>query len=316
MSLFLHKENQNILWNLLHKSPYFIEFQQKYPNQKNEFFSQAIAAIDHEMYFKPTNVNQLVEINKEALTQMIGKLKQVLGYSSVWTQYDISSEKTRRETAATNNYNSYEEQYHELLKAPKAPSLDLNLGIKDGKLGGDMEELIKRQTELRERDIYIPPPSKQIVATMGQIGAVNVENIPRELKAISSKMSPHELPDILKPIPTKTAQPNYEKMQSSYIPTQTPTSTQIQKLKITEEEEPITVDKEFGVETEAYSPTPDGFDIRQELMDTQTHSVSGFHNAIHYQVYGETDKLHMAVASLPQLNTHVSKQVHWEDGTI
>lgn len=302
--LFLHKENQTILWNLLHKSPYFIEFQQKYPNQKADFFNQAIAAISREMYFHPTTVSQLTEINKEALTQMIAKLKQVLGYSAAWNQYNISEERTQKAAATVNNYNLYEEQYRELLKAPKAPDLNLNLAIKDEKIGGDMEELIKRQTELRERDIYIPPPPPT-----QNMGGYASENIPRELKAISSKSNPAGIPDILKPVSTK--------MVVSATPV---VQQQPPRLKITEEEEPITVDKEFGVDGEiaAYSPTPDGFNIRQELETRGgAHSVvPEYHGTTQYQLYDQTNKIHMAIGAPPSTMDSTNRQVRWVDEII
>jgi hypothetical protein len=300
MSLFLHKENQNILWNLLHKSPYFIEFQQKYPNQKNEFFSQAMEAISGEMYFNPSNVHQLTEINKEALTKMSNKLKEILGYSAAWSQHSISDETDRKNMAKANSYTHYEEQYHELLKPPKAPSLDLNLGIKDEKIGEDIEELIKRQTEMREREIYIPPPA--------QIMKNNpVEIIPRELQAISSKSSPHDLPDVLRSVSTKTTNAS------------APAST-IKKLKIMDEEEPIALDGEFDTQYK-YVPmsaaTPDGFDIRQELMETQVathHHYATPHvpaSITSYQTYDVEEKIHTAIGGVG--TTTSVKQVHWSD---
>jgi len=301
MSLFLHKENQNILWNLLHKSPYFAEFQQKYPDQKYDFFSNAIAAIDRQIRFNPTNVEQLLEMNKEALTQIVSKLKQILGYSSVWTQHDIQQEKVKREEANTNKYNSYEEQYHELLQAPKAPNLDLNLGIKDDKISGNMEELLKRHTELRERDVYIPPPSIQLQKEMGvSIHGSIASNVPRELQTVSSKNSPYDLPDILKPVSTKI--PAVFNGGNS----QTQTQTQTQKLKITEEEEPLVAD---SVE-EGDEASPDVVDIRQELIGREYQPVQGGISSDIYKSYNEPgDKIHMANGVGPA----VAKQVRWTE---
>lgn len=306
--LFLHKENQNILWNFLHKSPYFIEFQQKYPNQKTEFFNQAMASISREMYFHPTTVEQLTEINKEALGKMIGKLKQVLGYSA-WNQYNVGDEKTQRVEAMENKFNQYEQQYHEMLKAPKAPDLDLNLGIKDGKLSGDMEELIKRQTEMRERDIYIPPPPSAAAALLQQQQQQSIQ----QLKSVSSKSSPHGIPDILKPVATKSV---YTEPATANPP----------RLKITEEEEPITVDKEFGVDGgENYyrysptpTPTPDGFNIRQEL-ETRGSAIQEYHGVdspSQYHPYDLPNKIHMAIGAPPSTQESANKQVRWVDETV
>ena len=83
--MFLHIENQHILLSSLQKTPYLVEFTEKYPGYKDNWFRGII----EQFYTKwidqghviPQSASELLEMNKQAIHYMIGDLKRILGYT-------------------------------------------------------------------------------------------------------------------------------------------------------------------------------------------------------------------------------------------
>ena len=81
--MFFHADNQRLLYETLQKSPYFIEFSQKYASEKEkwflnapgQFYAQYRTGID-----ETKDAKSLLEINKQALRFMVLDLKRILGY--------------------------------------------------------------------------------------------------------------------------------------------------------------------------------------------------------------------------------------------
>lgn len=194
--MFLHKENQLLLWQTLQKSPYLIEFSQKFAGYREEWFRGSIEQfytqwISHNNRV-PNNAKELLEINKYALQAMVTDLKRLLGYNAsmssqqfgthVLTQsikasetlpsyqtrvaaqselpsYDVNAERKQREDEWSTNFNKYQTEYNQLLKQPAVPMRGL-----PSETGGEkiknMDELIREHAKMRDMDlsIYSPPP--------------------------------------------------------------------------------------------------------------------------------------------------------------
>ena len=84
--MFLHKENQTLLWNTLQKSPYLVEFTQKFAGYREEWFRGSIEQFYTQWISRnnrvPNNAKELLEINKYALQAMVADLKRLLGYNT------------------------------------------------------------------------------------------------------------------------------------------------------------------------------------------------------------------------------------------
>ena len=98
--MFLHKENQQLLWQTLQKTPYLVEFTQKFAGHREEWFRGAIEQFYTQWISRnnrmPTNAKELLEINKYALQVIVLDLKRLLGYTS-----SLSSQQSR--TSITQN---------------------------------------------------------------------------------------------------------------------------------------------------------------------------------------------------------------------
>ena len=72
MSLFVHPENQKILWNIVSGNPFIIRyFETKPPQAKEMWFKQSIQDFYTRLQGKQIDPNELNNLNKEALTGMI-----------------------------------------------------------------------------------------------------------------------------------------------------------------------------------------------------------------------------------------------------
>lgn len=72
MSLFVHPENQKILWNIINGNPFIIRYFETKPHQSKElWFKQSIEDFYTRLQGKNIDPNDLNNLNKEALTSMI-----------------------------------------------------------------------------------------------------------------------------------------------------------------------------------------------------------------------------------------------------
>ena len=72
MSLFVHPENQKIIWNIINGNPYIIRYFESKPQQeKEEWFRKSIEDFYTRIQGKEIDPNQLNILNKEVLTSMI-----------------------------------------------------------------------------------------------------------------------------------------------------------------------------------------------------------------------------------------------------
>jgi len=72
MSLFVHPENQKIIWNIINGNPYIIRYFESKPQQaKEEWFRKSIEDFYTRIQGKEIDPNELNILNKEVLTSMI-----------------------------------------------------------------------------------------------------------------------------------------------------------------------------------------------------------------------------------------------------
>ena len=171
--MFLHAENQQLLWQTLQKTPYFVDFTQKFAgyrdawfrNMNEQFYTQWISQRGQ----IPTNARELLTINKCAIQFMVADLKRLLGYSSSLhankpmpsyqtesvkeiPSYNLANERKQREDIWASSFNQYQSEYNKLLEKPLLPMRALPSEPIGDKIQ-NMEELLKEQTRIREMDI-------------------------------------------------------------------------------------------------------------------------------------------------------------------
>ena len=184
MSIFIHRENQEILWSVLHTHPLFIEFDQRFSGQKETWFRNTIGEFYESL--PKTNVSetpaQLLEKNKRAIEFMMNDIKTLIhaanpspiisppnpmsivrstdplarGYES----YDVHKEKQRNEQEKQSMYSAYQSNYNSLFQRDVPKTVDFSEPINDGKIE-NMDSLIRQQQTIRDQDIarFAPIPT-------------------------------------------------------------------------------------------------------------------------------------------------------------
>ena len=170
--MFFHAENQQMLWRAIQKSPYVLEFSQKYAGHKEtwyqgiseQFYSQWISHNGH----VPTNAKELLEMNKRALEYFVLDLKRLLGYyepvSDPLSSRNVAKERQTREEANAAKFNNYQEEYSRMLQGPTVPQNVLPSESAANQRIKNMDELLAEQAKRREMDLAafspkIPPPT-------------------------------------------------------------------------------------------------------------------------------------------------------------
>ena len=200
--MFLHAENQQLLWQTLQKSPYLVEFTQKFAgyreawfrNVSEQFYLQWISSNSSRV---PTNARELLEINKQALQFMVTDLKRMLGYGQnsgpttnvsnanipIIPTYNVAEERQQREDKWSTDFNKFQSEYNRLLERPALPMRGLTSESGDEKIK-NMDELLQQHEKMRDMDlsIYSPPPNTPKLKIMDELERLDIEE--KQIKSV------------------------------------------------------------------------------------------------------------------------------------
>jgi hypothetical protein len=219
MSLFIHRENQELLWNIINKTQPFIEtFKNSHPNSANDWFRSIIQS-----YYYENNLHNihnitpatLNTINRNILSYMISKLKQNTNIYNVNTNiinnnnnnnnnnnFSSLTQNTAQfmETSYSRMQNNKEDNYgnqfaarqkeYETMFAKPTPPVDskLNDNIKDEVIT-NMEELIEQHRKQREDELKMVQPPIYSASNSNNNSNNNeqiVQNIPQNIPSQTS----------------------------------------------------------------------------------------------------------------------------------
>jgi len=227
--MFLHTENHQLLWQTIQRSPYLIEFAQKYTGHREVWFRGILEQFYTQWISDngsvPTNARELLEMNKYALQTMVADLKQTLGYSGsiterVWSEaggqqnvgirdryaetqsenvmrsYNVADEKKRREDKQSSDFNQFQSEYNKLLKSPDLPMRELPSESVNEKIT-NMEELIQEHKRMREMELekYLGPSTAKVLQNPNMPPKLKImdeiERIEMEIGTIPERGSSH-----------------------------------------------------------------------------------------------------------------------------
>ena len=186
MALFVHPENQIILWNIINGNPFIIRyFEAKPPQSKETWFKQSIEDFYTRLQGKHIDPNELNNLNKEALTSMIQSVhlqnpQYTAHNSSQYTpqqehvstpqQYSTTNEpmnmmthsntintpgivKDNKEDIFNKQFQMRQQEYDTMLQRKTPNEIDFRETSKDE--NKDINELLER--ERREREELMKP---------------------------------------------------------------------------------------------------------------------------------------------------------------
>jgi hypothetical protein len=155
MSLYVHPENQTLLWNTIQKMPQF----HTSPVQKEQWFSNIIRQFYEQNQHKNMTKTDLQILNRQTIAYMVEDLQKY-----VQTNPPITSAPL---TKIVDAFASRQYEYESLNK-PKEPPV-ANFGEKiDDEVITNMDELLQQQIKQREYDIarakeQMPAPPTEII---------------------------------------------------------------------------------------------------------------------------------------------------------
>jgi hypothetical protein len=198
MALYIHPENQQLLWKIANKNPMIQEYFAFYPqNIQETWFKQIISSFYEQNRNNVSTSEQLYEINKNTLAYMVKDIKRNVTHAQQQTQqqqqpqtlatpndflrpYSVTENK---EDKFTSQYNQLQNNYNTMFEKKIPESIDFREKITDQPISQNMEDLV--QKHLRERDEelkrYAPTPffGNQILPNAPQISSVPENFIPQ-----------------------------------------------------------------------------------------------------------------------------------------
>lgn len=157
MSLFVTRENQTLLWNIVNKNDKINNAFEYNVEEKQLWFKNIIQQF-HEDKYQVYNVGDLKELNKTVLHYMVQDVKKRLLYynqNQVPTHQMMEDQQqtisnVEEEYSGMSDYERREQEYRKLLENPQPKSIDFSDGNREDALGSqELEYKIKE----RENDI-------------------------------------------------------------------------------------------------------------------------------------------------------------------
>jgi hypothetical protein len=183
MSLFVHPENQELLWNIVNQNPYLVSMlSNQTMEQKQKWFKSII-----EMFYNlnsHTNLDktQLNQLNKDTLSYMIQNIRVAppidnnyiydRNNRTVNTFIDNNKKPIEQPNIPTppmipdnrseffnRQFQERQREYENMLEKKAPEEVNFSEKLEDGVIS-NMDELIKRQIQEREAEykLYSPPP--------------------------------------------------------------------------------------------------------------------------------------------------------------
>lgn len=207
MSLYIHPENQTILWNAIMSSPLFPNFN-TYPKRKEDWFREAI-----QMFYKNSkkviNSQELQIMNRDTIAYMVNKMKIYHRNSNTLHLYnkppsinmgmidinkqanlgrvgDTGSIATRsiiteqKEEFISRQFNERQKDYQSMLLNEPPKDVDFHTMSMDEPIS-NMEELIKQHMLERDAELiqYAPPPiinNSKNISTSNNTPILKIDN--------------------------------------------------------------------------------------------------------------------------------------------
>ena len=195
MTLYISQENQSLLWQMIQKTnPFITAFQNSPIESKTNWFKSQIQKIYQQL---PPSINreQLKQINRDTLTNMIQDLTRLQANSmktpiNQIDQIDRPPYSRLSKDPTAKSITEYETQYKSLLETPKPQVPDFSEKFDDQPIP-DMDLLIKEHQRQREEELknFGPPPIIPEQKTSLQIEAKDpISTNTRELKIIIQRL--------------------------------------------------------------------------------------------------------------------------------
>ena len=207
MSLLVHPENQQLIWDITNNNPFVVQFFQTNTHIKKEQWFRAIMEHFYNTYKgRQIDKNELNQLNKEVLTYMIQSLHNMAPRTkqepepALPTYTNIPTPpipENNREELYKQQFMQKQQEYKTLLDKSKPAALDFREKEKDVAIS-NMDELIQKQIQERNAYMNLHPlpsqsmqPATNVLSPMPSQGAQPAKNsvLPENIQLIPENTS-------------------------------------------------------------------------------------------------------------------------------
>lgn len=189
MSLYIHPENQQLLWDIMNKIQIVNEFFLPHPaSQKEQWFKSVIQMFYDRYKTYKLQINDLHRLNQETITYIMttikGRVESLEKKQEIERHSQFHQPNVTKEHRVENKQEFYSQQFQERQNEYKtmfekqAPSeIDFRDKIEDTAIS-NMEELMrmhKQQRDVELQQYAPPPPNLKIESTTVNITAEIIE---------------------------------------------------------------------------------------------------------------------------------------------
>lgn len=155
MSLYIHPENQKLLWNTIQKSPKFRDI----PVNKEQWFSNIIRAFYEKAQYLPMTQSDLQIINRQTISYMMDDIQKITQTASLYVEKKVFPEilveqrpKVTESYKINDAFTSRQHDYELMNKPLTHPPANFEETVNDEAIQ-NMDELLQQQIRQREYDI-------------------------------------------------------------------------------------------------------------------------------------------------------------------
>ena len=165
MSLFIHSENQEMLWNMISKTELFSQIFGGGSPQSQTWFRNIIQKIYNQLQSRSITSTDLKFLNRTAISEMIQSLKdQTVKPPPNLSNYLVES----KEEKSARQFQERQSDYDNMLKKPVPKQVDFGETVKDEAIS-NMDELIKEHMKHREEELQLfAPPAKDPISVVNE----------------------------------------------------------------------------------------------------------------------------------------------------
>jgi hypothetical protein len=173
MAIYIHPENQKLLWNTIQKNAKFHQL----PFSKEEWFSNVIRSFYERVQYNTLTSQELMNLNRQTIAYMMEDIQLHLSERPKFTE----SKKM------VNDFSARQQEYENALKPKIPPIADFSEKISDDTIQ-NMDELIQLQIRQRDYDVEkakesMPLPSPQLTTALPP-----VDDMVKRINSIEDKI--------------------------------------------------------------------------------------------------------------------------------
>jgi len=224
MSLYIHQENQKLIWDSIHKVPQFQSFEKTEPGNQELWFREIIQQFYESNKFKLLSIEELQQLNRDTISYMLQDLdnqmtkketpssysgfsssfnemspvnqeKQMIPFSSTMpmqnTEYTRDAILEKKQEQINQQFTTRQQEYGNMLKTTPNREIDFRANMKEDEPMENIDKLIQDKMKQREYDLNSPPHSsvKLDVIDLGN-NTQNMQNTHLSLSNVSSDNHP------------------------------------------------------------------------------------------------------------------------------